>query len=126
MAWPGDPADVLAWQSTTTAPGTRSWPTGTTTGTSCWPAPPTASTSGRCRWPRGETFASVTATVAVTADRDTALAVLTRHRRTIRRPHRDNAELRVVFNDFMNCLMGDPGISALLPLVTAAAAVGAE
>ncbi|NUP45594.1 MAG: hypothetical protein HOY76_53345 [Streptomyces sp.] len=41
------------------------------------------------------------------------------HRRTVRRPHSDNAELPVVFNDFMNGLMGDPSAGALLPPVAA-------
>jgi alpha-galactosidase len=74
----------------------------------------------------GETFTTVPATVALTADRDSALAALTRHRRAVRRPHPDTVGLPVVFNDFMNCLLGDPDTGQLLPLVRAAAATGAE
>jgi alpha-galactosidase len=55
-----------------------------------------------------------------------AVAELTRHRRALVRPHRDRSTLPVVFNDYMNTLMGDPTTARLLPLVDAAAAVGAE
>ncbi|MCT2592863.1 alpha-galactosidase [Streptomyces sp. N2-109] len=75
----------------------------------------------------GESFRTVTASVALAADRDAALAALTRHRRAARRrSHPDHDKLPVVFNDFMNCLMGDPTTERLLPLVSAAAEVGAE
>lgn len=37
-----------------------------------------------------------------------ATAALTRYRRAIRRPNTDDVKLNVVFNDYMNCLMGDP------------------
>ncbi|BFV55665.1 hypothetical protein KCMC57_up07690 [Kitasatospora sp. CMC57] len=57
---------------------------------------------------------------------DAAFATLTRYRRAIRRPHADHARLPVIFNDYMNCLMGDPTTAALLPLVDAAAEAGAE
>jgi len=50
----------------------------------------------------------------------------TAHHRALRRPHKDIETLPVVFNDFMNCLMGDPDTEKLLPLVDAAAAAGAE
>lgn len=74
----------------------------------------------------GEVFSSVPVTVALAADRDDAAAVLTEHRRSVRRPHPDTRALPVVFNDFMNCLMGDPTTGRLLPLIEAAATVGAE
>ncbi|MFJ6853560.1 alpha-galactosidase [Streptomyces sp. NPDC091271] len=74
----------------------------------------------------GESFTTVPATVALAADRDAALAALTRHRRATRRPHPDNVALPVVFNDFMNCLLGDPTTGELLPLIAAAAEAGAE
>jgi len=57
---------------------------------------------------------------------DAAFAALTRYRRAIRRPHSDHTWLPVVFNDYMNCLMGDPTTDRLLPLVDAAAEAGAE
>ncbi|MGW5423602.1 alpha-galactosidase [Streptomyces sp. NPDC003943] len=57
---------------------------------------------------------------------DDAFAALTRYRRATRRPHPDHRRLPVIFNDYMNCLMGDPTTARLLPLVDAAAEAGAE
>jgi alpha-galactosidase len=74
----------------------------------------------------GDSFTSVPVTVTLASDLGGALADLTRHRRARRRPHPDNAAPRVVFNDYMNTLEGDPTTERLLPLVDAAAAVGAE
>jgi len=53
-----------------------------------------------------------------------AVAALTAHRRALVRPH--PAGLPVVFNDYMNTLMGDPTTAKLLPLIDAAAEAGAE
>jgi alpha-galactosidase len=55
-----------------------------------------------------------------------AVAGLTAGRRAIRRPHADHRDLPVVFNDYMNTLMGNPTTERLLPLVAAAAQAGAE
>jgi alpha-galactosidase len=75
----------------------------------------------------GETFTTVPAAVAVSAEGlDDALGRLTGYRRAIRRPHSDRLRLPVIFNDYMNTLMGDPTTDRLLPLITAAASVGAE
>jgi alpha-galactosidase len=75
----------------------------------------------------GEAFTTVPAAIAVSGQGlDDALARLTRYRRAIRRPHADHGRLPVIFNDYMNTLMGDPSTERLLPLITAAAAVGAE
>ncbi|MGC9450883.1 MAG: glycoside hydrolase family 36 protein [Oceanipulchritudo sp.] len=57
---------------------------------------------------------------------DAALGALTRHRRALRRPHRDNRELPVIFNDYMNCLFADPTSEKERPLIAAAAAAGCE
>ncbi|CAM5293181.1 alpha-galactosidase [Streptomyces canus] len=57
---------------------------------------------------------------------DEAFAALTRYRRAARRPHADHLRLPVIFNDYMNCLMGDPTTEKLLPLIDAAAEAGAE
>jgi alpha-galactosidase len=75
----------------------------------------------------GESFTTVPASVAV-SDQDLpgAVAALTAHRRALLRPHPDRAALPVVFNDYMNTLMGDPTTGALLPLIDAAAESGAE
>ncbi|WP_345626571.1 glycoside hydrolase family 36 protein [Rugosimonospora acidiphila] len=75
----------------------------------------------------GESFETVPVAVAV-ADGgfDAAVADLTRYRRALRRPHPDHTRLPVVFNDYMNTLMGDPTTERLLPLIDAAARAGAE
>ncbi|GIE99398.1 alpha-galactosidase [Paractinoplanes rishiriensis] len=75
----------------------------------------------------GESFTTVPASIAVSADGlDGAVAAMTGHRRALLRPHPDRAALPVVFNDYMNTLMGDPTTAKLLPLIDAAAAAGAE
>ncbi|MGJ5833933.1 alpha-galactosidase [Streptomyces ossamyceticus] len=57
---------------------------------------------------------------------DEAFGVMTAYRRAVRRPHPDHRALPVVFNDYMNTLMGDPTTEKLLPLIDAAAGAGAE
>jgi alpha-galactosidase len=75
----------------------------------------------------GDEFTTVPATIALsTQGFEGVVAALTAARRHGRRPHRDHTELPVVFNDYMNTLMGDPTSDKLLPLIDAAAAVGAE
>ena len=75
----------------------------------------------------GETFSSVPVAVGVVAgDFERAMQELTRYRRAIRRPNRDNQLLPVIFNDYMNCLWGDPTTAKLLPLIDAAAEAGCE
>jgi alpha-galactosidase len=75
----------------------------------------------------GESFTTVPAAVAVSgAGLDGVIGRLTAYRRAIRRPHADHRHLPVIFNDYMNTLMGDPTTELLLPLIAAAAAVGAE
>ncbi|QNP75307.1 alpha-galactosidase [Streptomyces roseirectus] len=76
----------------------------------------------------GAEFTTVPAALALSEDGgpDEAFAALTRYRRAARRPHPDHERLPVVFNDYMNCLMGDPTTEKLLPLIDAAAEAGAE
>jgi alpha-galactosidase len=75
----------------------------------------------------GESFTTVPVSVAVSGSGvDGAVAAMTAHRRELVRPHPDRTALPVVFNDYMNTLMGDPTTAKLLPLVDAAADVGAE
>jgi alpha-galactosidase len=75
----------------------------------------------------GEYFVTVPVTVVVSTDGfEGAIAALTRARRTTRRPHADHERLPVIFNDYMNTLMGDPTVGRLLPLITAAGRAGAE
>ncbi|MET7745571.1 glycoside hydrolase family 36 protein [Streptomyces sp. NPDC005385] len=82
----------------------------------------------RRRLAPGQSFRSVPASVALVPSGgfEAAITAMTRHRRATRRPHPDHQGLPVVFNDFMNSLMGEPSTKALLPLIDAAAAAGAE
>ncbi|MGW4210477.1 alpha-galactosidase [Lentzea sp. NPDC004789] len=82
----------------------------------------------RRRLEPGAEFRTVPAALAFSADGgpDDAFAALTRYRRIARRPHSDHEHLPVIFNDYMNCLMGDPTTAKLLPLIDAAAQAGAE
>lgn len=74
----------------------------------------------------GESFTGVPAALAFSrAGRDGAIAELTRYRRWLRRD-RATDELPVIYNDFMNTLMGQPTTEQLLPLIAAAAEAGAE
>lgn len=58
---------------------------------------------------------------------DEAVAALTRYRRAACiRPHSQNRKCPVIFNDYMNCLEGDPTTDRELPLIDAAAAAGCE
>lgn len=75
----------------------------------------------------GEVFTSVPVAVgAVQGGFQGAAEQLTAYRRIIRRPNEDNELLRIIFNDYMNCLWGSPTTEKLLPLIDAAADVGCE
>lgn len=76
----------------------------------------------------GEEFTTVPAALVGvgTGGLDAAFGHLTAYRRRIRRAHPDHTALPVIYNDYMNTLMGDPTTEKLLPLVGAAADVGAE
>jgi alpha-galactosidase len=74
----------------------------------------------------GESFSTVPVALAVGTDLDDAVSALTGYRRALRRPHVDNDSVPVIFNDYMNTLMGDPSTALLLPLIAAAGSVGAE
>ncbi|AIQ57461.1 glycoside hydrolase family 36 protein [Paenibacillus borealis] len=75
----------------------------------------------------GEEFTSVpVAAGAVQGGFQGATEQLTAYRRIIRRPNEDNELLRIIFNDYMNCLWGSPTTEKLLPLIDAAADVGCE
>jgi len=77
----------------------------------------------------GAPFVSASASIAVGpagAGFDGALAALTDQRRAIRLPRAADAALPIVFNDYMNTLMGDPTTVKLLPLIDAAADAGAD
>lgn len=80
----------------------------------------------------GETFVSVPVSVGAAAGTaetpcfDAAMGELTKYRRAIRRRNRDNERLGVIFNDYMNCLWGDPTTEKELPLIDKAAEAGCE
>jgi alpha-galactosidase len=75
----------------------------------------------------GERFVSVPVAVgAVSGGFEQAIGQLTTYRRRTRRSNADNRELRIIFNDYMNCLWGDPTTEKLLPLIDAAADAGCE
>ncbi len=75
----------------------------------------------------GESFESVPCTFGrVPGGLQEALRALTQARRILRRPHPDLDALPVIFNDYMNCLVGDPTTEKLLPIIDHAARAGCE
>lgn len=75
----------------------------------------------------GESFETVPVAVGVAADDfEEAMGELTKYRRMIRRPNEDNEKLPVIFNDYMNCLFGDPTEEKEIPMIDAAAECGCE
>lgn len=81
----------------------------------------------RQRLAPGASFTSVPVSLChVYADQCTALGLLNQYRRVIRRPHADHKHLPIIFNDYMNCLMGDPTEDKILALVGPVAKSGAE
>lgn len=75
----------------------------------------------------GDTFTTVPAAFGVGKKGfDDAMGSLTRYRRRIRRVCEDNEKLPIIFNDYMNCLFGDPTTEKELPLIDAAAKAGCE
>jgi hypothetical protein len=71
-------------------------------------------------------FVSVPVSLVAGTDRDSAFAALTRQRRAVRKRRPVDDRMPVIFNDYMNTLMGDPTTEKLLPLIDAAAEVGAD
>ncbi|MFD9443517.1 glycoside hydrolase family 36 protein [Streptomyces sp. NPDC060006] len=80
----------------------------------------------RVRLEPGAEFTTVPGVLALGSGLDDAFGALTSYRRAVRRPHPDHTALPVVFNDYMNTLMGDPTTEKLLPLIDAAAEAGSE
>lgn len=75
----------------------------------------------------GESFTTVPAAFGVTlGDESDAVAELTKYRREIRRKNRDDEACNVVFNDYMNCLMGDPTEKNEKLIIDKAAEMGCE
>lgn len=76
----------------------------------------------------GETYETVPVAIGcVTGGFDEAVASLTKYRRkACMKPHEDNKKCPVIFNDYMNCLFGDPTTKKELPLIDAAAKAGCD
>ena len=75
----------------------------------------------------GQSFTTVPAAFgAEVGGIDEAIGQLTRYRRLIRRPNPDDEHLYVVFNDYMNCLFGDPTEEKDKMIIDRAAALGCE
>ena len=75
----------------------------------------------------GEQFVSVPAALGmVEGGEDETFSVLNQYRRKIRRANRDNENLPIIFNDYMNCLWANPTTEKELPIIDAAAALGCE
>lgn len=75
----------------------------------------------------GESFETVPAAVGICQGGiDEAMGELTKYRRIIRRKNKDDENLPVIFNDYMNCLWGDPTTEKEMPMIRAAAEAGCE
>ncbi|WP_130837507.1 glycoside hydrolase family 36 protein [Lachnoclostridium sp. Marseille-P6806] len=75
----------------------------------------------------GIKFTTVPAAFGVVeGDVSDSVAALTLYRRAMRRPNDDDEKLNVVFNDYMNCLMGDPTDEKERAIMDKAAAMGCE
>jgi alpha-galactosidase len=59
-------------------------------------------------------------------DYQAALQTLVQYRRRIRRPNKDDEQLPVIFNDYMNSLFGDPTTAKEIPMIEKAAEAGCE
>ncbi|MFP7706516.1 glycoside hydrolase family 36 protein [Trueperella sp. LYQ141] len=73
-----------------------------------------------------ESFTSVPVSVGIAANRYAAMRELTTYRRNMRERGSKKAYPRVIFNDYMNTINGDPTTAALMPLVQAAGEVGCD
>ncbi|MDK1716092.1 alpha-galactosidase [Dellaglioa algida] len=75
----------------------------------------------------GEEFETVKVSYTqVKGNFEKAIGELTKYRRLIRRKSFDNSQMPVIFNDYMNGLMGDPTTKNEIPLIDKAHDVGAE
>jgi alpha-galactosidase len=74
----------------------------------------------------GQPLVSVPVSVGIASSVGRAFEVLTAQRRAFRHLRDADRALPLVFNDYMNTLMGDPTTEKLLPLIDAAADAGAD
>jgi alpha-galactosidase len=75
----------------------------------------------------GESFVTIPVGITFSHGKlDDILKELVSYRRKIRRKNKDNQDLGVIFNDYMNCLFGNPTTEKELPLIDAASDIGCE
>jgi alpha-galactosidase len=76
----------------------------------------------------GETYETIPVAIGcVRGGFGEAVEALTMFRRAVYlKNHKDNARCSVIFNDYMNCLWGDPTEAKELPIIAAAAKAGCE
>lgn len=76
----------------------------------------------------GESYQTVPVAIGcVKGGFEEAVAEATKYRRVAcLKPHADNNDCPVIFNDYMNCLFGDPTTEKELPLINAAANAGCD
>ena len=73
-----------------------------------------------------ESFTTVPVALSLGYDFNSALSEMTKYRRKIVCKSKENDALPIIFNDYMNCLMGDPTEEKSLPIIDRAAEIGAE
>lgn len=73
-----------------------------------------------------QVFETVKVAVAFGEDFNETLGEMTKYRRAIVTNNKENEYLPIIFNDYMNCLMGDPTEEKSLPIIERAAKIGAE
>ncbi|KAJ5722271.1 Melibiase subfamily [Penicillium malachiteum] len=72
-------------------------------------------------------FTGVTTALSVVdGDLESSFVPFTEYRRRIRRHHEDNVNLPVIFNDYMNCLKGNPTTDKVTALIEPARKSGSE
>lgn len=75
----------------------------------------------------GQSYTTVPAAFGlVRGGMEKAIGELTSYRRAVRRPNPDDDNLYVVFNDYMNCLEGDPYEETEIKMIDQAAEMGCE
>ena len=75
----------------------------------------------------GRTFKTIPAAFGiVTGGISEGIGALTQYRRAMRRPNEDDIKCNIVFNDYMNCLFGDPTEEKEKPIIDKAAEMGCE
>lgn len=74
----------------------------------------------------GESFESVHATMSFGKDFENVIQEITKTRRAVRRKHKDNEELPVIFNDYMHALWDTQTTEQIIPLVDIAAKLGCD